>query len=117
MICALLGAGSGQGRLVLAILVGIGGLGLTGCSSRTFDRERFAETAARYSAKPLHKALYMNTVDFTLYQRIDGADVQDMLALAEQDCKDSSARRGIDPGRCAPLYMDNQRLIDPDVYQ
>jgi hypothetical protein len=89
---------------------------LCGCSDRSFDRERFAENAARYATKPLHKALYINSVDFALYQRFGGADVQDMLAQAEQDCKESSKKRGVDPGRCAPLYMDDARLLDPALY-
>jgi hypothetical protein len=117
MISVLLRNAYGSGPFVFAICLGMCAFGLTGCSGRTFDRERFAETTARYATKPLHKALYMNTVDFTLYQRIDGADVQLMLTLAEQDCKESSGKRGVDPERCAPLYMDNQRLIDPDLYQ
>jgi hypothetical protein len=92
-------------------------LALGGCSSPSFDRERFAENAARYATKPLHKALYVNTVDFGLYQRSSGGDLQQMLSAAEQDCKQASAARHVDPERCTPIYMDDVRLLDPDLYQ
>jgi hypothetical protein len=90
---------------------------LAGCSGPSFDRERFAENTARYATKPLHKALYMNTVDFALYQKVGGTDVQAMLTEAEQDCKQASKSRGVDPERCAPLYMEDHQLLDPTLYQ
>jgi hypothetical protein len=90
---------------------------LCNCSGNTLDRERFAESTAKYATKPLHKALYMNSVDFTLYPRYGGSDVQEMLASAEQDCREASKKRGIDADRCAPLYMEDRRLIDPELYQ
>jgi hypothetical protein len=101
----------------LVIISGICGFELTGCSSRTFDRERFAQITARYLAEPTHKALYMNSVDYTVYQQSNGTDSRAVVASAERECKDKSANRGIDPEHCVPIYFDDQRLIDPDQYK
>jgi hypothetical protein len=92
-------------------------LTLMGCTGPSFDRQIFAESTARYTTKPLHKALYMNGSDYALYERVGGSDVREMLTLAEKDCKESSVRRHVDPERCAPLYFDDVRLIDPALYQ
>jgi hypothetical protein len=117
MIRAALHNGLVTGAVLFVIICGICGLELTGCSSRTFDRERFAQITARYLAEPQHKALYMNSVDYTVYQRSGGTDARAVVALAEQECKNSAANRGIDPGHCVPVYLEDQRLIDPNLYQ
>lgn len=101
------------GFALLAVLVPV----LSAGCEATIDKRRHAEGVATYLTKPLRKALYVNTADFAMYPRWGGSDADQALALAERDCKESSAKRGSPPDRCAPFYLDDVRLVDPDLYE
>jgi hypothetical protein len=100
----------------LRILLSVLALSLCGCSGK-FDPQIYAETTAKYILKPPHKALYINTTDFAMYPRWDRPDAQEALAQAENDCIEGSRKRRSDPGRCAPFYFEERRLIDPTIYE
>lgn len=117
---ASVGADTGRhvnfARVSLCVVLSVVALSLSSCSGR-YDPQLYAENKARYLTKPLPKALYVNTQDFAIYPRWGGADVQQMVELAERDCVEGSKKRGSDPGRCTPFYFNEVSLVDPSIYE
>jgi hypothetical protein len=76
------------------------------------------ETIARYMALPLHKALFINVTGDGYYVWNSGSvELQTVIDQTKEECQGPAAQhhKG-DPQRCTPLYIDEQRMVDPSIY-
>jgi hypothetical protein len=85
-------------------------------STPRLDEIKMQEIIAKYMVKPLHKALFMNLVDFTASGVANEPELQAAIDKSDQECRDHASSQGVDPKRCTPIYVDEQQMLDWKSY-